>query len=62
MKYFSHPSMDTLKRNVLVPSFRRVVIAKPPSSRKESAENYFLCRGFNGFSDAASTLRPIVTV
>jgi hypothetical protein len=55
MKYFADPSMNKLHREVLMHSFKRVFISKPPSSRKESAENYFVCRGFSGFSATAST-------
>jgi 23S rRNA U2552 (ribose-2'-O)-methylase RlmE/FtsJ len=48
MKHFAQAASGELKRNELDPLFRTVKLIKPTSSRKESPEVYYLCRGFIG--------------
>ncbi len=48
MKHFAQAASGKLKRNELDPLFRTVKLIKPTSSRKESPEVYYLCRGFIG--------------
>jgi 23S rRNA (uridine2552-2'-O)-methyltransferase len=55
MKYFSHPLLDSFQKKVLQPCFRRVQIVKPRASRADSAEAYWLCRGFKGSSSVTGT-------
>ena len=48
MKHFAQAASGRLKSNELDPLFRTVKLIKPTSSRKESPEVYYLCRGFVG--------------
>jgi len=48
LKHFAHPDVDEFRREHLKPSFREVHYLKPGSSRSESSEGYFLCRGWRG--------------
>ncbi|EJU04213.1 23S ribosomal RNA methyltransferase [Dacryopinax primogenitus] len=43
MKYFAHPELTEFKTQYLIPYFKRVIDFKPKSSRKESAETYWVC-------------------
>lgn len=43
-KYFDGPGVHDLKKDLLT-KFSAVASFKPKSSRKDSAENYFICRG-----------------
>ncbi|KAF7971561.1 hypothetical protein HWV62_20798 [Athelia sp. TMB] len=36
------------KKNILEPNFHHVIYCKPDASRKESAEGYWLCKGWKG--------------
>ncbi|KAI0776899.1 ribosomal RNA methyltransferase FtsJ domain-containing protein [Trametes elegans] len=47
LKHFEHPSSTQFCRECLEPHFRTVKYMKPPSSRSESAEGYWICRGFH---------------
>lgn len=52
LKHFAHPDIDEFRKEHLKPNFREVHYLKPGSSRSESSEAYFLCRGWcgdNGF-------------
>ncbi|KAG7090044.1 hypothetical protein E1B28_011663 [Marasmius oreades] len=46
LKHFTHPDVDAFRQKCLVPNFRDVTYIKPRSSRSESKEAYYLCRGF----------------
>lgn len=48
LKHFAHPDIDEFRKEQLRPSFREVHYLKPGSSRAESSEGYFLCRGWRG--------------
>ena len=48
LKHFAHPDIDEFRKERLKPSFREVHYLKPSSSRSESSEGYFLCRGWRG--------------
>jgi len=48
LKHFAHPDIDEFRKEHLKPSFREVHYLKPSSSRSESSEGYFLCRGWRG--------------
>jgi len=48
LKHFAHPDIDEFRKEHLKPSFREVYYLKPGSSRSESSEGYFLCRGWRG--------------
>ena len=48
LKHFAHPDVDEFRKEHLKPSFREVHYLKPSSSRSESSEGYFLCRGWRG--------------
>jgi len=48
MKHFMHPSLQQFREAQLEPCFHDVKFVKPPSSRSESREAYFLCRGWKG--------------
>ncbi|RPD56794.1 23S ribosomal RNA methyltransferase [Lentinus tigrinus ALCF2SS1-7] len=50
LKHFAHPEMDVFRRKVLEPNFNVVGFDKPPSSRPESREGYWICLGFKGRS------------
>lgn len=50
LKHFAHPDIDEFRKEHLRPSFREVHYLKPSSSRSESSEGYFLCRGWRGDS------------
>ncbi|KAF8521169.1 FtsJ-like methyltransferase-domain-containing protein [Gautieria morchelliformis] len=43
LKYFMHPDTQQFCLRFLQPCFRRVYQAKPPSSRPESPERYWIC-------------------
>ncbi|KAF9446292.1 23S ribosomal RNA methyltransferase [Macrolepiota fuliginosa MF-IS2] len=48
MKYFTHPHLQEFCRAKLTPNFHDVRVVKPPSSRSDSKESYFLCQGWKG--------------
>jgi len=48
LKHFAHPDIDEFRKKELKPNFREVRYLKPSSSRSESSEGYFLCRGWRG--------------
>jgi len=48
LKHFAHPDIDEFRKEHLKPNFREVHYLKPGSSRSESSEGYFLCRGWRG--------------
>ncbi|KAF5360769.1 hypothetical protein D9756_004695 [Leucocoprinus leucothites] len=48
MKYFTHPHLEEFSKAKLVPNFKDVRTVKPPASRRESREAYFLCQGWKG--------------
>ena len=48
LKHFAHPDVDEFRKEDLKPNFREVHYLKPSSSRSESSEGYFLCRGWRG--------------
>ncbi|KAL1744908.1 FtsJ-like methyltransferase-domain-containing protein [Schizophyllum fasciatum] len=48
IKYFAHPLLEEFSRANLRPNFRKVHLVKPPASRSDSRETYFLCMGFKG--------------
>ncbi|KLO08352.1 23S ribosomal RNA methyltransferase [Schizopora paradoxa] len=48
MKYFVNLNTDEFFRDILKPSFCSAVRSKPASSRSESSEFYFVCKGFKG--------------
>ncbi|KAF9037402.1 23S ribosomal RNA methyltransferase [Hymenopellis radicata] len=47
LKHFASNDMITFKRDHLDPYFTSVRYVKPSSSRSESSESYFVCRGWN---------------
>ena len=48
IKHFAHPAADGFRRKILNPNFNKVVFVKPPSSRAESPEGYWVCLGWKG--------------
>jgi 23S rRNA (uridine2552-2'-O)-methyltransferase len=48
MKFFMHPDLVDFRKKQLDPYFTKVVTDKPASSRKESAEAYWVCMGYKG--------------
>ncbi|KIL61718.1 hypothetical protein M378DRAFT_129533 [Amanita muscaria Koide BX008] len=48
MKHFTHPTLQQFRKEKLEPIFNEVRFVKPPSSRTESREGFFLCRGYKG--------------
>ncbi|KAF8629291.1 hypothetical protein AX15_003524 [Amanita polypyramis BW_CC] len=48
MKHFMHPLLQQFRKEKLAPNFHEVRFVKPPSSRTESREGFFLCRGWKG--------------
>lgn len=46
MKYFAHPTLEKFREDELEPRFDDVRYFKPGSSRADSAEGYWLCRGW----------------
>ncbi|EJF57691.1 S-adenosyl-L-methionine-dependent methyltransferase [Dichomitus squalens LYAD-421 SS1] len=48
LKHFAHPKADEFRKAVLSPSFHSVAFDKPPSSRSESREGYWICAGWKG--------------
>ncbi|KAI1789336.1 S-adenosyl-L-methionine-dependent methyltransferase [Ganoderma leucocontextum] len=48
LKHFAHPAADSFRNKVLVPNFNKVAFTKPPSSRSESPEGYWVCMGWRG--------------
>ena len=48
LKHFAHPAADGFRRKILNPNFNKVVFVKPPSSRAESREGYWVCLGWKG--------------
>ncbi|KAG5642225.1 hypothetical protein DXG03_003394 [Asterophora parasitica] len=50
MKYFTHPLLQDFYIKKLRPNFHDVKSIKPPSSRGDSNEAYFLCQGWKGDS------------
>ncbi|KAL1757681.1 ribosomal RNA methyltransferase FtsJ domain-containing protein [Schizophyllum commune] len=56
IKYFAHPLLEEFSRENLQPNFRKVHLVKPPASRSDSRETYFLCMGFKGGDEP----RPVI--
>ncbi|PFH47864.1 hypothetical protein AMATHDRAFT_151102 [Amanita thiersii Skay4041] len=50
MKHFVDPSLQQFRRECLEPAFNDVRYVKPQSSRSESREGFFLCRGWRGLT------------
>jgi len=48
LKHFAHPLLTQFRKDSLEPNFHYVVYCKPDASRKESAEGYWLCKGWKG--------------
>lgn len=48
LKFFMHPDLVDFRKTQLEPYFSKVVTDKPASSRKESAEAYWVCLGYKG--------------
>ncbi|KLT39108.1 23S ribosomal RNA methyltransferase [Cutaneotrichosporon oleaginosum] len=48
LKFFMHPELVDFRKKQLEPYFFKVVTDKPASSRKESAEAYWVCLGYKG--------------
>ncbi|KAI0739600.1 ribosomal RNA methyltransferase FtsJ domain-containing protein [Daedaleopsis nitida] len=48
MKHFAHPSLNRFRKMQLDPNFNNVIFEKPPSSRTESSEGYWVCLGWKG--------------
>ncbi|BEI81581.1 hypothetical protein CcaverHIS002_0207410 [Cutaneotrichosporon cavernicola] len=48
LKFFMHPDLVDFRKKQLEPYFSKVVTDKPASSRKESAEAYWVCLGYKG--------------
>ncbi|KAK0200458.1 ribosomal RNA large subunit methyltransferase J [Desarmillaria ectypa] len=47
LKHFSFDAMNEFRKEKLEPHFSNVQYIKPPASRSESSESYFVCRGWN---------------
>ncbi|KAG9312555.1 ribosomal RNA methyltransferase FtsJ domain-containing protein [Chiua virens] len=50
LKHFAHPLLQDFRKRLLEPNFHTVHYIKPTSSRSESAEGYWLCRGWKGLT------------
>jgi len=48
LKHFAHPDTQLFRQKYLHHKFRDVYYIKPDSSRAESSEGYWLCRGWHG--------------
>ena len=48
MKHFAHPVSTAFCRTFLNPYFSKILYFKPPSSRSESTEGYWVCMGWRG--------------
>ncbi|KAH7886669.1 ribosomal RNA methyltransferase FtsJ domain-containing protein [Phlebopus sp. FC_14] len=48
LKHFAHPLLQGFCKEFLQPNFKYVQYIKPSASRAESAEGYWLCRGWKG--------------
>ncbi|KAJ8592759.1 23S ribosomal RNA methyltransferase [Rhizopogon salebrosus TDB-379] len=48
LKHFAHPLLQEFRKEYLEPNFHLVHYIKPESSRSDSAEGYWLCRGWLG--------------
>ncbi|GBE85683.1 predicted protein [Sparassis crispa] len=48
LKYFDDPAHKEMRDTVLSRYFQTVVSHKPPASRSESSERYWICTGFRG--------------
>ncbi|KAL1942314.1 hypothetical protein VTO73DRAFT_6378 [Trametes versicolor] len=48
LKHFASPSAHKFRKQCLDPHFNLVKFIKPPASRTESAEGYWVCLGFKG--------------
>lgn len=48
MKHFAHPISTSFCRTFLNPYFSKILYFKPPSSRSESTEGYWVCIGWRG--------------
>ena len=48
IKFFASPSATQFHNSILRRSFSKVFIYKPPASRSESKEAYFVCKDFLG--------------
>ncbi|KAF8552829.1 23S ribosomal RNA methyltransferase [Imleria badia] len=52
LKHFAHPLLQEFRKRLLEPNFYAVHYIKPTSSRAESAEGYWLCRGWKGVTSS----------
>ncbi|CCM01860.1 uncharacterized protein FIBRA_03931 [Fibroporia radiculosa] len=48
LKYFDHPLLAKFRHEELKPYFKGVFNSKPPASRTDSSEGYWICMGFKG--------------
>ena len=48
LKHFAHPLLTQFRKENLEPHFHRVEYCKPDASRQDSAEGYWLCKGWKG--------------
>ncbi|KAI0808169.1 ribosomal RNA methyltransferase FtsJ domain-containing protein [Fomes fomentarius] len=48
IKHFAHPEAHRFRKRFLEPNFNIVVFEKPPASRSESREGYWVCLGWKG--------------
>ena len=48
IKHFMHPAAIKFRKEVLEPNFHIVEFDKPPSSRSESREGFWICLGWKG--------------
>ena len=53
LKHFAHPLLQEFRKEYLEPNFHLVHYIKPESSRSDSAEGYWLCRGWLGMTSEA---------
>ena len=53
LKHFAHLKANKFRKQVLEPNFNLVAFDKPPSSRSESSEGYWVCMGWKGAPHAS---------
>ncbi|KAH9895757.1 23S ribosomal RNA methyltransferase [Cubamyces lactineus] len=58
LKHFAHPSSGEFRKQCLDPNFNLVTYFKPPSSRAESAEAYWVCMGWKGVQSSHQPALP----
>jgi hypothetical protein len=51
LKHFAHPLSTSFCRVFLNPFFKKIQYFKPPSSRNDSSEGYWVCLGWRGVPD-----------